>query len=135
MTWVRPGDGLSAEDRDRLVSSYGTAASGTMELGGGAGFGTEMLVNIVPRNPLDAMARGEMLGLIFFSLIFGAGLGLLPKEKSAPMLGVLRGHDGAVHRASVRRGVEREEPDDCDCDGRRERCGRRRSAEWSHSDA
>ena len=96
VNWVRPGDGLSAEDRDRLVSSYGTEASRTMELGGGAGFGTEMLVNIVPRNPLDAMARGDMLGLIFFSLIFGAGLGMLPKEKSAPMLGVLRGLSDTV---------------------------------------
>ena len=36
-------------------------------------------VNIVPRNPLDAAARGDMLGLIFFTLIFGIALTRIPR--------------------------------------------------------
>ncbi|MCZ6905374.1 MAG: dicarboxylate/amino acid:cation symporter, partial [Acidobacteria bacterium] len=96
VNWLRPGAGVPPGVRDRLVGTYQSEATRSMELAGGAGFGTEMLVNIVPRNPIGAMAQGDMLGVIFFSLIFGMGLGLLPKEKSATMLGFLRGLEDTV---------------------------------------
>ena len=96
VNWLRPGAGVPPGVRDRLVGTYQSEATRSMELAGGAGFGTEMLVNIVPRNPIGAMAQGDMLGVIFFSLIFGMGLGLLPKEKSATMFGILRGLEDTV---------------------------------------
>lgn len=96
MNWLRPGAGVPPGVRDRLVGTYQSEATRSMELAGGAGFGTEMLVNIVPRNPIGAMAQGDMLGVIFFSLVFGMGLGLLPKEKSATMLSFLRGLENTV---------------------------------------
>ncbi len=96
VNWLRPGAGVPPGVRDRLVGTYQSEATRSMELAGGAGFGTEMLVNIVPRNPIGAMAQGDMLGVIFFSLIFGMGLGLLPKEKSAAMLGLLSGLEDTV---------------------------------------
>ncbi len=96
VNWLRPGAGVPPGVRDRLVGTYQSEATRSMELAGGAGFGTEMLVNIVPRNPIGAMAQGDMLGVIFFSLVFGMGLGLLPKEKSAAMLGLLSGLEDTV---------------------------------------
>ena len=40
----------------------------------GQAFGIETFVNIVPRNPIEAAAEIDMLGVIFFALMFGAGL-------------------------------------------------------------
>ncbi|GAA0244819.1 dicarboxylate/amino acid:cation symporter [Haladaptatus pallidirubidus] len=40
----------------------------------------EVFLNIVPENPLAAMAEGQMLGIIFFSLVFGIGLTVVRDE-------------------------------------------------------
>ncbi|GMV06658.1 MAG: glutamate:proton symporter [Gemmatimonadota bacterium] len=92
---VRPGGGLPADTRDELMarfSSEGLAQSGPAE------FGISTFVNIVPRNPVQAAADMDMLALIFFSLIFGAALTMIPKEKADPVLAVLDGIGEAVIR-------------------------------------
>lgn len=45
----------------------------------------ETLLNIVPINPMEAMAKGTMLQIIFFSVIFGFGLSYLG-ERGRPVL-------------------------------------------------
>lgn len=52
----------------------------------------DSIVAIVPRNPVDAAARaldGQMLGLMFFSLVLGIALLRVPREKSASLVAVL----------------------------------------------
>ncbi|MFQ5696328.1 MAG: dicarboxylate/amino acid:cation symporter [Terriglobia bacterium] len=93
---VRPGAGLSAETREELLARFGGQAAQMAEATASVTFGVDMLVNIVPRNPLGAAARGDMLGLIFFSLIFGAALSLLPAQRARPMLAVLEALGSAV---------------------------------------
>ena len=41
---------------------------------------TEVIINIVPSNPIAAMANGNMLGIIFFSILFGVSLLAVAKE-------------------------------------------------------
>src|SRR5205814_941000 len=48
-----------------------------------------LLMTIVPSNPIKAAAALDMLGIIFFSLVFGASLTMLPEEKTKPMVRVL----------------------------------------------
>jgi DAACS family dicarboxylate/amino acid:cation (Na+ or H+) symporter len=50
-----------------------------------------MFLAIVPRNPVEAMARMDMLAVIFFSIVFGAALTMIPKDRAAPMVRVLEG--------------------------------------------
>ncbi len=52
-------------------------------------FGVDFFVNIVPRNPIQAAANLDMLGIIFFALVFGAALTLLPEDKARPLVQVL----------------------------------------------
>ena len=85
---IRPGDGLDAGIREQLMTTYRSHAQG-LQAGGGGKFGIDMFVNIVPRNPIQAAASLDMLGIIFFSLVFGAALTLLPADKTKPMLRVL----------------------------------------------
>ena len=42
----------------------------------------DTLVNIVPENPVQAMAEAEMLQIIFFALLFGIGIALLGEKAS-----------------------------------------------------
>ncbi len=88
---LRPGAGLPSDVRDRLLATYGQQAAESKTAAGQAHFGVQTLVNIVPRNPLAAAAQGDMLGLIFFSLLFGVALALLPAERSGTLLDAVRG--------------------------------------------
>lgn len=87
----RPGVGLSADVRERLLATYRQQATQSQVIAGQASFGIQTIVNIVPRNPLAAAAQGDMLGTIFFSLVFGVGLALLPAERSRVLLETVRG--------------------------------------------
>lgn len=49
---------------------------------------SERLVSIIPKNPIAAMANSEMLPIIFFGLMFGAGL-MMSREKGAPVAKVI----------------------------------------------
>ncbi|PTX50621.1 Na+/H+-dicarboxylate symporter [Melghirimyces profundicolus] len=40
----------------------------------------DTLLNIIPENPVKALAEGEMLQIIFFALAFGAGMALLGEK-------------------------------------------------------
>jgi DAACS family dicarboxylate/amino acid:cation (Na+ or H+) symporter len=51
----------------------------------------QTFVNIIPRNPVDAAAKGEMLSLIFFALVFGVALTRIPPEAARPVLRLLEG--------------------------------------------
>lgn len=94
---IRPGSGLGPEVRDELMAQF---SGGATDLGasGVTDFGISTFVNIVPRNPVAAAADMDMLALIFFSLIFGAALTLIPQEKAKPVVEVLDGIGEAIIR-------------------------------------
>jgi Na+/H+-dicarboxylate symporter len=92
---IRPGGGLPPETRDRLMDQFSGEGLVT---GGPSEFGISTFLNIIPRNPVTAAADTDMLALIFFSLIFGAALTMIPREKAQPVLDVLEGIGDAVIR-------------------------------------
>ncbi len=49
------------------------------------------VLSLIPPNIFAAMAHGEMLPIIFFSVLFGLGLSSLPKDHREPLLNVFRG--------------------------------------------
>ena len=84
MNVLAPGRGLDDAVKQRLLETYRGATEGAMGLSGGT-FGIDLLVKIVPRNPIQAAANGDMLAVIFFSLMIGVALTMLPEEKAEPM--------------------------------------------------
>jgi DAACS family dicarboxylate/amino acid:cation (Na+ or H+) symporter len=86
---VRPGAGMDPALRQQLFDTYRTQAEG-LQAGGPTGFGIDTFLNIVPRNPVEAMARMDMLAVIFFGLVFGAALTLIPRERAEPMVKLLQ---------------------------------------------
>ena len=93
---VRPGHALDPEMQAALLAEYAPDAAARKSAAEGTGFGVQTLVNIVPRNPVDSAARGDMLGLIFFSLVFGFALTRLPERLSKPVVQVVEGLGEAV---------------------------------------
>jgi DAACS family dicarboxylate/amino acid:cation (Na+ or H+) symporter len=83
---IRPGEGLPEDTRARLVEKYqGGKAARPGE------FGLQTFVNIVPRNPLEAMVKMDMLQVIFFALLIGVGLTVIDPERSRLLIQVLDG--------------------------------------------
>lgn len=88
MNAVEPGRRLNPAVREQLLETYRGQAQGAMGLSGSS-FGIDLLVKIVPRNPVKAAADGDMLAVIFFSLMIGVALTTLSAENAAPMRGFL----------------------------------------------
>ena len=93
---VRPGEGLDPTIRTALMQQFSDQAAEKTATAASNGFGVQTFVNIIPRNPVDAAANGDMLALIFFALIFGVALTRIPEEAARPVLKVLEGISYAV---------------------------------------
>ena len=90
---IKPGNYLSDEIKTKLLTTYKSEATEIKEKSENIEFGIQTFVNIVPRNPVAAIAKPnpEMLSLIFFSLIVGIALTLISKEKAKPVINLLEG--------------------------------------------
>lgn len=93
---VEPGAGLDEGLRAQLLAEYSGVASERIAQSETNGFGIQTFINIVPRNIVKSMVDGDMLGVIFFTLLFGIALTQLPATLSGPVLRVLEGIAQAV---------------------------------------
>ncbi len=89
MNVFRPGADLDPEVKARLMETYKSKTEEAMGLSGNA-FSIDLLVKIIPRNPIKAAADGDMLAVIFFTLVLGAALAGLPAEQSRPLMEFLQ---------------------------------------------
>jgi DAACS family dicarboxylate/amino acid:cation (Na+ or H+) symporter len=86
---IRPGTRLDPAMRESLLATYsGQSAQVASGLSSGA-LSINTFVNFVPRNPVKAMADGEMLAVIVFALFIGVALTTIPREKASAMLSFL----------------------------------------------
>jgi DAACS family dicarboxylate/amino acid:cation (Na+ or H+) symporter len=93
---ANPGAGLAPEVRTELMETYAEDASSRIATQASGGFGIETFVNIVTRNPVKSAADGDMLGVIFFGLMFGAALTQIRADRAKPMLDVLQAINDVV---------------------------------------
>ncbi|HZX11086.1 MAG TPA: dicarboxylate/amino acid:cation symporter [Acidobacteriota bacterium] len=88
---VKPGKGLSQDVQDQLYQNYESKAQAGLQHIEEKPSLVEILVNIVPENPVKAFIDGNMLQIIFMALLFGMVLTLIKKEKSKLIIKVLDG--------------------------------------------
>lgn len=93
---IRPGDGIPENVKTELMATYAEDAAGKVEAQESGGFGINTFVNIVTRNPVKSAADTDMLGIIFFGIIFGAALTQLKPERAQPMIGFLEALNDVV---------------------------------------
>ncbi len=94
---IRPGLRLGVEQRNSLRERYATQATEQLTQARQARPLRDTLLDIIPKNPfqemvgaLDGSARGGMLALMFFALVFGVAATLVP-QRTRPLLAVLEG--------------------------------------------
>ena len=93
---MRPWDRVSPETRVALMERFAGDAASRIQMSGQQNFGIDTLVNVVPRNPIDAAAKTDMLGVIFFGLVFGAALTVIPAATAKPMMAWLEALNAVV---------------------------------------
>jgi len=76
---LQPGRGLPPEVGQALLAE--TSQRAAQIAGAREGLsGMDLLVNIVPRNPVASAANGDLIGVMFFSLMFGIAAAVLRTE-------------------------------------------------------
>ncbi len=93
---IKPGSRIPDEVKTELMATYADDAAGKVEAQLEGGFGIHTFVNIVTRNPVKSAADGDMLGVIFFGLLFGAALTQIRPEVAKPMIDVLQAINDVV---------------------------------------
>ncbi|MCW1974246.1 UNVERIFIED_ORG: proton glutamate symport protein [Pantoea agglomerans] len=84
----KPGTGIDMSTLATVdISKYEATTAQVQE-------GTHSLVatilSLIPQNIFASMAKGEMLPIIFFSVLFGLGLSALPSEQRDPLVNLFR---------------------------------------------
>jgi len=78
----KPGSGLSENVQARLMQNFsgqvGSKISNITEHANPL----DILLNIIPSNPIEALGQGKLLQIIFFAIFVGITLTLIPKKKA-----------------------------------------------------
>lgn len=88
---IKPGEGLDEEVKAELYKNYEARAQAGIQRMEEKPSIVEILVNIVPTNPVGAFIEGNMLQVIFMAILFGVVLTMIPAAKSE---GLIRFIDG-----------------------------------------
>jgi proton glutamate symport protein len=93
---LRPGAGLSEEARTKLTQSSPEETVAPIDTALKKPTITDIFLNIIPTNPVRAFVEGRMLQIIFFALMTGICLGLIPSERSRPVIDFFEGVNDVI---------------------------------------
>jgi len=93
---VRPGSRIDPLTRDSLAATFAEEAAGRVELAATKPSLVDVVVNMVPSNPVAAAADGDMLPLIIVTIIFGAAVSIIRQDRREAVLGFFHGVNDAV---------------------------------------
>ncbi len=83
---LRPGTRITPEVRTQLLETYGSDAAVRMQAAETSTFGIQTLVNVVTRNPVKSAVDLDLLGIIFFGIVFGAAITMITAERGKMMI-------------------------------------------------
>lgn len=93
---VQPGSGIDEQTRDTLSAQFADQAGESMALAAEKPPVVETLLNMIPRNPVQAAAEMDLLPLIIFMILFGAAITLVEEKKKNAVLMFAEGVNDAV---------------------------------------
>ena len=93
---VRPGAFLAADDRARLLASFSGEVGGRIDKAAAAPGLEDQIIGMVPTNPVQALASGDMLQIIVFATLLGVALTLMDDDRARPVVRVLDGVNEAM---------------------------------------
>lgn len=93
---LRPGQFITAESQQVLLAEYGGQAAGTLTLAQETPSIADLLLDMIPQNPVGSAADGQMLPLILFSIMFGVAASLIDQEHRRYVIGFFEGVNGVA---------------------------------------
>ena len=87
---IAPGTRVSADAKSRLMTEYDKSNITLGEENSRIDI-VNFFVNIVPKNPLNAVAEGRMLQIVFFAVFFGITITFINRKKAQPLLDFFEG--------------------------------------------
>jgi len=87
---LQPGQGLPPEVGQAILAESSARAS-EIAAGGENVSVVQILLNIVPRNPIAAAAGGDLIAVMFFALMFGIAAAALRTEGTKNFVGAVQG--------------------------------------------
>ncbi len=94
---VQPGAGMDPIVQERLLADFSAGADASVERMQQRPSVTDTLLDIVPQNPIEALATANMLQIIFFAVMFGVALTMVPRpEHKAAVLSFFEGVSDAM---------------------------------------
>ncbi len=93
---LNPGMGLDESVKASVLADYAGVTAEQLEQVTEKPSISDLLVRIIPRNPFRAMAETNFLQIIFFAILFGVSLTLIPEERRRSVLDFLNGVNDAM---------------------------------------
>ncbi len=93
---VTPGARIDPTTRDTLAESFSGEAAGRMEMAAETPSVRETLIGMIPSNPVQSAAEGDLLPLIVFTIIFGAAVSLIAGDRRKAVITFFEGVNDAV---------------------------------------
>ena len=78
---IKPGDEIPVEVKEAISRDYESSARDKVGSAGQGFSAVDVLLDIIPENPVRAMSEGKMLQIILFALLSGIALIHIPTEK------------------------------------------------------
>jgi Na+/H+-dicarboxylate symporter len=97
VNYIQPGTRLAPEAREKLMVEFQPGMQEKMGQDADVDL-VGMFVRIVSTNPIESMARGDMLQIVFFALMVGVSLTAVAKEKAAHVIGFFDGFSDLMIR-------------------------------------
>jgi Na+/H+-dicarboxylate symporter len=94
---LEPGERIDPDVKTRLVGAFSEDPVVNIEENLEISI-PNFLVSIVPKNPINAMADGKMLQIVFFAVIFGVTLTLIDPQKAKPVTDFFEGVSATMIR-------------------------------------
>jgi len=93
---VQPGSRIEPTTRDELSAQFAGEAGEKMAMAAESPSVGDVLLGMIPQNPVHAAANMELLPLIIFTILFGAAITQVSKERRDAVLRVAEGVNDAV---------------------------------------
>jgi aerobic C4-dicarboxylate transport protein len=94
---VGPGHGMNIDTSTLDASALNSYADNAHKLKGGGV--SSFLLNIIPTTSFDALARNDVLQVLFFAILFGVSLALVGGEKGAMVTEIIEAVSTVLFRA------------------------------------
>jgi len=93
---VRPGSSLPLESRQKMIGDAAAQKALPVQATDEKPSIGDLLLNIIPTNPIKALAEAQMLQIIFFAMLMGICLTLIPPDRSQIVIGFFRALDETI---------------------------------------